>query len=100
MVASPSPHFRSVVDRDASSQEIPELPLLQNSTWMSHYRAIMSHDYHPTNYNPPCLCHGPLVAPNRWHSDGSWRWRDTLPTLALEHLAPAGSKYNAHFPLL
>ena len=28
MVALPSPHSRSVLDRDAFSQKIPELPLL------------------------------------------------------------------------
>lgn len=97
IIASPSPHFCSVLDRDASSQEIPELPVLQNSTRTSHDGATMSHDYHPINYNPPCLCHGPLVAPSRWHYDGSWQWKDIPSTLALEHLAPAGSKYNVHF---
>ena len=32
MVALPSPHSCSVLDRDAFSQKIPELPPLQNDT--------------------------------------------------------------------
>ena len=46
MVALPSPHSCSVLDRDAFSQKIPELPLLQNDTWMSHDGAMMSHATH------------------------------------------------------